>query len=53
MKNITLTENEYDCLKDVVSSLRVVSKHYPGLLNELKQELENADLVIKNHEFEI
>jgi len=46
-KNVfILTREELSVLEDVVTSLKVVSKDYNGILIDLKQELENANTVL-------
>ena len=48
-KYICLESSEYAMLTDVVSSLKAVTKQNSKIREELKQELENADMVIKKH----
>ena len=42
-----LEREELAILSDVPSSVRAVSREYPSILDDLKQELENADRVLK------
>jgi len=49
---IILDLNEYQVLTDVVSSLNVVKRKHKGLTNDLKEEITNANRVIKKYKEE-
>ena len=49
---IVLDLNEYQVLTDVVSSLNIVKRKYKGLTDDLRQELVNANIVIKKYKEE-